>query len=177
MGGVRRGEVPGGRLLLLPRPPKPWVHDPVELGWLTVTAVATMVPLLEEPVAVTQSPTETADAGTLRVWLNRVEAVQLTVTCPCCWFWTSIACPVMAATEPEAPGNDPPPPGFAPVPEVPDEPALEVGVVELLLRLVLAWLEPPHAARTAVRATAAEAMTTRGDRRDRRFMTAVVLLG
>ena len=119
MGGVRRGKVPGGRLLSLPRPPKPWVHDPVELGWLTVTAVATMVPLLEEPVAVTQSPTATAEAGTLTVWLNRVEAVQLTVTCPCCWFWTSIDCPVMAATEPEAPGNDATAPGVRPGPRSP----------------------------------------------------------
>ena len=66
MGGVRRGEVPGGRLLLLPRPPKPWVHDPVGLAWLTVTAVATMVPLLEEPVAVTQSPTATDGGGNLK---------------------------------------------------------------------------------------------------------------
>jgi hypothetical protein len=136
VGGVRRGNVPGGRLPL-PRPPKPKVHDPVELGWLIVTAMATMVPLLEEPVAVTQSPTATA--GTFTVWLNRVEAVQLTVTCPCCWFWTSMDCPVMAATEPDAPGNAPPPPGFAPVPGVPDEPALEGGVVVLLLlALVLA---------------------------------------
>jgi hypothetical protein len=174
VGVVRRGKVPGGRF---PRPPKPCVHDPVELGCPIVTDVATRVPLLDEPLTVTQSPTATAEAGSVTVWLKRVELVQLTVTCPCCWFWTSIDCPVMAATDPKAPGNDPPLPGLAPAAEFPDEPALDVGVVALLLELVLAWLDPPQAAAARVKARAPAASATPGGRRNRRFMTAVVLLG
>jgi hypothetical protein len=119
------------------------VQDPVELGWLIVTEVASMALLADVPFTVTQLPTATAEAGTVTVWLNRVEGVQLTVTWPVCWFCTSIDCPVMAATDPKAPGNDPPPPPpppppAAPVPEVPDDPAEELGEVPLLLlRLVL----------------------------------------
>ena len=55
--------------------------------------------------------------------------------------------------------------------------ALDVGVVALLLELVLAWLDPPHAEAVRVKARAPAASATPGGRRNRRFMTAVVLLG
>jgi hypothetical protein len=121
------------------------VQDPAELAGLIVTDVATMAPFAGVPVAVTQSPTATAEAGTVTIWLNRVVGVQFTVTWPACWFCTSIDCPVMAATEPEAPGNDPPPPGVAPEllpelpeePELPDEPVLAPGAVPLLLLMLV----------------------------------------
>ncbi|HVX23405.1 MAG TPA: hypothetical protein VHB02_18835 [Acidimicrobiales bacterium] len=61
-----------------------------------------------DPETVTQSPTATAEAGTLTICVKVVDVLQLTVTWPVCWFWTSIDDPVMAATEPEAPGNERP---------------------------------------------------------------------
>ena len=95
------------------KPPNPPVHFPV-VGWLTVTvlAVTTLVFLAVVPETVTQSPTATEVAGTLTIWVKAVDVVQLTVVCPLCWLWTSMEDPVMAATEPEAPGNE----------RVPDEP-------------------------------------------------------
>jgi hypothetical protein len=98
-----------------PGKPNPPVHLPV-VGWLTVTvlAVTTVVFLEALPETVTQSPTATEDAGTVTIWVKAVDVVQLTVTWPLCWFWTSMEEPVMTATEPEAPGNER-------VPEDPDD--------------------------------------------------------
>ena len=76
-------------------------------GWLTVTvfAVTTLDFLEVVPEAVTQSPTATEEDGTVTIWVNAVDVVQLTVVWPVCVFWTSMDEPVMAATEPDAPGK------------------------------------------------------------------------
>jgi hypothetical protein len=98
----------GGPPDLLPaKPPSPPEHCP-EVGWLTVTVMAfTALDFFEvRPVTVTQSPTATDDAETSTIWLKVVDVVQLTVTCPDSWLWTSIEVPVMAATDPEAPGKE-----------------------------------------------------------------------
>jgi hypothetical protein len=89
------------------KPPRPPEHFP-DVGWLTVTVLAvTALDFFEVlPVTVTQSPTATADAETSTIWLKVVDVVQVTVTCPESWFWTSIDDPVMAATDPEAPGKE-----------------------------------------------------------------------
>lgn len=101
------------------KPPNPPVHFPV-VGSLTVTvlAVTTLVFLAVVPETVTQSPTATEVAGTLTIWVKAVDVVQLTVVWPLCWLWTSMDDPVMAATEPEAPGNE----------RVPDEPDDEAAL-------------------------------------------------
>ena len=61
---VRFRKVPSGRC---PPPGKPLVQDPEDDGRLIVTAVATMAPRLEVPFTVTQSPTTTAEAGTVTI--------------------------------------------------------------------------------------------------------------
>jgi hypothetical protein len=76
---------------------------------MMVTLLAVIVPLDDEPLTVTQSPAAADEDGTEAIWEKVVEGVQLTVTCPDCWFWTSMDEPEMAATEPEVGGvNDPP---------------------------------------------------------------------
>jgi hypothetical protein len=62
----------------------------------------------DEPLTETQSPAATDVEATVAVFENVVEGVQLTVTWPLCWFWTSIDEPVTAATDPEAPGPNEP---------------------------------------------------------------------
>jgi hypothetical protein len=96
-----------------PPNPAPLVHDPVELGWVIVTVVAVkllddLVDLLEVLlVAVTQSPTESSEEGSVTVWVNFVEAVQVTVTWPLDGFCTSIEVPgTTAAMVPVAVEND-----------------------------------------------------------------------
>ena len=68
-----------------------------------------MVPLLDDPFTVTQSPVASELAATDTVFENAVEDVQLTVTWPLCWFCTSMDDADTDATEPKAPGNDRPP--------------------------------------------------------------------
>ena len=85
------------------------VQLPEEVGALTMTVLATRVPVEVDPVTLTQSPAATFAADRVTVLVKAVEPVQLTVTCPDCWFWTSIDDPVMAATDPDAPGKLPPP--------------------------------------------------------------------
>jgi hypothetical protein len=61
------------------RPGKaPAVHEPDAAGCVIDTVCAVMVPLLDEPLTVTQSPTATDFTAT--VFENVVEDVQLTVT-------------------------------------------------------------------------------------------------
>jgi hypothetical protein len=69
-----------------PNPPTP-VHEPVELGWVSDTVVA--VKWVEDDfevfdelvrVALTQSPTASCAEGNVNVWVNFVDAVQVTVT-------------------------------------------------------------------------------------------------
>jgi hypothetical protein len=74
-----------------------------------VTVLAVIVPLDDDPLTLTQSPAAAEEDATVATWEKVVVAVQLTVTWPLCWFWTSMDEPEMAATEPEAPGNEPPP--------------------------------------------------------------------
>jgi hypothetical protein len=76
-----------------------------------VTVVAVIAPLAGEPLAVTQSPAATEEDVTVATWENAVDDVQLTVTCPACWLWTSMDDPEMAATEPEVGGENEPPLG------------------------------------------------------------------
>ena len=168
-GGVPPENEPEGRRA---RPWKPPVQAPVGLARVMDTVFATSVPVESEPLTVTQSPTFTDEAGTLTVLLNRVEDVQLTVTCPICWFCTSIEEPAIAATDPEAPGKEPPP-GASDAPEplpeapevpLPDVPLPDVPLPESALPRVLAWLAPPQAARRAASATAPDAKM-RGARR------------
>jgi hypothetical protein len=92
-----------------PKPPAAVVQLPLESGDVMTTLVAVTGPVVDpdvagDPVAVTQSPTATFEAAAVTVWVNVVDDVQLTVTCPLSGFWTSIDVPVMAATVPDAPG-------------------------------------------------------------------------
>jgi hypothetical protein len=158
------GKVPGGL-----EPGKPWpppgnalAQLPDDVGWLTVTDLAVMVPFESDPVTVTHSPAVTAEAVTVAVWVNAVDEVQLTVTCPDCWFWTSIDDPEMSATDPDAPGNEPPPGVLA-------APDAATVVLEVLLAVMVP--PPPHAPRMA----ASPAPTTMaehkaGGRMNERFM-------
>ena len=98
-----------------PPPKAPVVHLPEE-GWLTVTDLAVIAPFDVVPEMVTQSPVATDEAETVATWEKVVEVLQLTVTWPVCWFWTSIDVPEMAATDPEVPGNPPPPAGVVAAP-------------------------------------------------------------
>ena len=126
------------------------VQVPDAEGWLMLTVRAVMVPLDEEPVTTTQSPTATDAALTASDWLNVVDGVQLTVIWPVCWFWTSMDDPESDATEPTAPGNDPPD-GLDPEPEVTG--AVVVGDDEAVAA--------PHAARRAARDSPAATDVTR----------------
>jgi hypothetical protein len=51
-----------------------------------LTVLAVIVPLDDEPLTVTQSPAAAEEDGTEATWEKVVEDVQLTVTCPDCWF-------------------------------------------------------------------------------------------
>jgi hypothetical protein len=93
------------------------VQVPAADGWLMLTVRAVMVPLEEEPVTTTQSPTATVDADAVVDWVKLVDGVQLTVTWPVCWLWTSMEDPASAATDPTVPGNAPPA-GAGPDPEL-----------------------------------------------------------
>jgi hypothetical protein len=91
----------------------------------------------------TQSPTAREETDTAASLLKVVDGVQLTVTCPDCWFWTSIDEPEMAATEPDAPGA--PRPLVLP-PDAPPAAPEAAGVVELLVAAeVLDEPPPPQA--------------------------------
>jgi hypothetical protein len=146
-----------------------------------MTVLATSVPVEFDPVTVTQSPAATLAAETDTVLMKLVEDVQLTVTCPVCWFCTSIDEPDIAATEPEAPGKLPPPDPPVAGPPVPDPaPVLPlpaealppvVGLVAVLVRLV----PPPHALTSTVSTSPAPAAATRGLLKG--FMDWSVLLG
>jgi hypothetical protein len=94
-----------------PAPPNPPVLQLPAVGWLMVTVLAVSLFdfLATVPVTVTQSPAATEEAATDTVSEKVVDVLQLTVTWPDCSLWTSMDDPVMAATEPEAPGNDPAP--------------------------------------------------------------------
>jgi hypothetical protein len=162
------GKVPGGFEPEKPWPPpgKPLAQLPDDVGWLMVTDLAVMAPFEVDPVTVTQSPVATVDAATVAVWVKVVEGVQVTVTCPDCWFWTSMDDPEMAATDPEAPGNEPPP---AP-PGARAEPAAAVVVTVVLLAVLL--LPPPQAPRTIASATLTTvAAHHAGGRVSERFMS------
>jgi len=124
LGKVPPGKVPpGGRNppnppappRSAPANPRPWVHDPVELGWVIDTVVAVKwfeVDLADFAVelllvAVTQSPTTSSDEGMLSVWVKFVDWVQVTVTWPLVGFCTSIEdAPTSAAMVPEAVDTD-----------------------------------------------------------------------
>lgn len=67
---------PDGRRL----PGNALVQEPDELGWLIITVFAVMIPLLEDPETVTQSPAATDEDATVTVLENVVAEVQLTVT-------------------------------------------------------------------------------------------------
>jgi hypothetical protein len=96
-----------------------------------LTDFAVMVPFLDVPVTVRQSPTATEESEVVTVWENEVEAVQSTVVWPDCSLWTSIELPEMAATDPEVPGPPGAPPGEAApaVPATPRQAARERQVV------------------------------------------------
>jgi hypothetical protein len=83
------------------------LHFPA-VGWLMVTVLAVIVDLEDDPLILTQSPAATEVDGTVAVWEKVVDGVQLTVTWPLCWFWTSMDDPATAATDPEATGGEPP---------------------------------------------------------------------
>jgi hypothetical protein len=63
-----------------PAPKPPVVQLPEEVGLLTMTALATSVPVEVDPVTVTQSPATTFAADTTVVFVKVVDDVQLTVT-------------------------------------------------------------------------------------------------
>lgn len=115
------GALPVGPLPPPVRPGPPEGRDVVQVpdadGWLMLTVRAVMVPLDEEPVTTRQSPTATVEADAVVDWVKLVDGVQLTVTWPACWFWTSIEDPASDATDPTAPGNEPPD-GAGPDPEL-----------------------------------------------------------
>lgn len=116
------GRVPPLKRNPLPRPPAPGAPPknpapapavgqlPLESGWETVTVMALTGPVVDEPpeargpVAVMQSPTDTAEAETVSVWVKVVVGVQLTVTWPVSGFCTSIEVPLIVATVPAADG-------------------------------------------------------------------------
>jgi hypothetical protein len=178
-GGVRRENAP--RPLPVPLPKRPVVQLPAEFAVLRMTVLATSAPLAFDPVTMTQSPAATLAADTVTVLMNVVEDVQLIVTCPVCWFWTSIDDPEMAATEPEAPGKLPPPDPPVPDPLVPEPPPADplppeplppvVGLVAVLVRLV----PPPQALTSTASTSPALAAATRGLLKG--FMDWSVLLG
>jgi hypothetical protein len=93
-----------------------------------VTVLAVIVPLDEEPLTVAQSPATAEEDGTEATWEKVVEGVQLTVTCPVCWFWTSMDEPVTAATEPEVGGENEPPLGVVAAPATPAKARLAARV-------------------------------------------------
>ncbi len=89
-----------------PPPPKPDVHEPDDEGWLIVMERAAMVVLdfLEGvPVTVRQSPVDTSLRVLAAVWLNVVDAVQVTEVCPSLALCTSMVVPEIDATLPLAP--------------------------------------------------------------------------
>ncbi len=63
-----------------PAPKAPVVQLPDVLGLLTVTWLATRVPVEVDPVTVTQSPAVTSAAVSFTVLVKAVDEVQLTVT-------------------------------------------------------------------------------------------------
>ena len=126
---------------LPPAPPnRPEEQVPDESGLLTLTMLATSVPVELDPVTVTQSPMATLVAATVTVLVKLVDDVQLTVTWPVCWFWTSIDDPEMEATDPDAPGNPPPP-----APPPPPPLAVPPGLAAVVGGEVLVWLLAPQA--------------------------------
>lgn len=74
LGGFRPGKPPP------PAPKAPVVQLPDVLGLLTVTWLATRVPVEVDPVTVTQSPAVTSAAVSFTVLVKAVDEVQLTVT-------------------------------------------------------------------------------------------------
>jgi hypothetical protein len=110
------GRVPPGVVVPVPRPPPPKpppcgrlaVHVPDADGGATLTVRAVIVPLEVVPVTTTHSPAATEEAVSVALRLKVVDWVQLTVTCPVCWFWTSIEDADSEATDPVVPGNAPP---------------------------------------------------------------------
>jgi hypothetical protein len=83
-------------------------------AWLTATdaavkllgapgagaAVGGALEALRTPMAVTQEPTATAELVTVLVWVNVVEALKVTATCPVAGSCTWMVLPVMAAASP-----------------------------------------------------------------------------
>jgi hypothetical protein len=143
------------------------VQLPEAGGALIATLVAVTVvgadpaPAGGVPVATTQSPAATEARSVSTVWVNEVEAVQVTVVCPLVGFWTSMfdAAVSTAATVPETPGGA----LGAPDEDTPDRAPAATAREDV-------DADPPQAAR--VRAppatTAAPSMARRGCRRPRR---------
>jgi hypothetical protein len=102
--GKPDGRCPVGRW----PPPKPRAPQEPFTGELTTNVLAVKddadddVP--DAALARTQSPAFAAASVVVTVWLNLVEVVQVTATCPFCWLCTCIVVPVIAATSPDAAG-------------------------------------------------------------------------
>ena len=148
-GGVLPVDPPGAPApRARPPRPKPVVQLPEDEGCDTVTDRAVTVEPDAVPMTITHVPAFREEAATVATFENLVEDVQVTVSCPDDWLWTSIDVPEMAATDPEVPGKRPPkPPGEA------------GAVVEVEFAAALDE-PPPQAARAAASATA-EAVTNR----------------
>lgn len=98
--------------------PKPREHEPFT-GWLIDTLAAVIVcgpvgrtlgwvldwVVPVAGIAVTHTPTDTADAGTLATWVKVVLDEYVTVVWPLVGFCTSTLPGESAATSPKAPGN------------------------------------------------------------------------
>lgn len=134
---------------LPPPPPKPPAHDPL-VAVVTETVCALKLLALDDvpdvAIAVTQLPALIELAARVTCWVNLVEDVQLTATCPLCWLCTCMVVPVTAAICPDAAGPraaPAPPPGLAGALE--DVPPAG-SVLAAAVPPVLADDEPPQAA-------------------------------